>query len=89
MKYGEKKPIYFDGGAVETCELRKRLAGIPKERPDVRNNVEATIFQVGYHYQGDKSRYRGLAAHAIWAISWCIWVNFRRIQSWNMREGRG
>lgn len=86
IKDGENKPIYFERKDVETCGLRKRLGEIPKERLDIRNNVEATIFQVGYHYRGDKSRYRGLIKHEIWAASRCIWVNFRRIQLWLMRK---
>jgi hypothetical protein len=82
---GERR-IYFERKDVETCELRKRLSQIPKERLDIRNNVEATIFQVGYHYRGDKSRYRGLIKHRMWAVSRCLWVNFRRIQLWNERK---
>jgi hypothetical protein len=82
IKDGEKKPIYFERKDVQTCELRKRLDEIPKERLDIRNNVEATIFQLGYHYRGDKSRYRGLMRHTIWAASRCMWINFRRIQLW-------
>jgi hypothetical protein len=85
IKDGDKKPIYFERKDVETCALRKRLDEIPKERLDIRNNVEATIFQLGYHYRGDKSLYRGLMRHAIWALSRCIWVNFRRIHLWNIR----
>jgi hypothetical protein len=77
---------YFEQKNVETCELRKRLDEIPKERLDIRNNVEATLFQIGYHYPNDKSRYRGLVKHAMWALSRCIWVNFRRIQLWNTRK---
>ena len=86
---GENKAIYFEHKDVQTCALRKRLGQIPKERLDIRNNVEATIFQVGYHYRGDKSRYRGLVAHTLWAISRCLWVNFRRIQLWKIRKEKG
>jgi hypothetical protein len=86
IKDGDKSPIYFEQKDVETCELRKRLGEIPKERLDIRNNVEATIFQAGYHYRGDKSQYRGLMKHRIWSISRCLWVNFRRIQLWFTRK---
>ena len=82
IKDGENRPIYFERKDAETCELRKRLDGIPKERLDIRNNVEATMFQIGYHYRGDKSRYRGLLKHAMWAVNRCMWVNFRRIHLW-------
>jgi hypothetical protein len=86
IKDGKNQPIYFDRKDVVTCALRKRLREIPKERHNIRNNVEATIFQVGYHYRNDKSRYRGLLKHRMWAISRCIWVNFRRIQLWSIRK---
>ena len=76
----------FEQKDVETCDLRKRLDEIPKERLNIRNNVEATIFQVGYHYRGDKSQYRGLEKHRIWATSRCLWVNFRRIYLWMERK---
>jgi hypothetical protein len=87
---GGKSPISFEKKDVETCELRKRLGQIPKERLNIRNNVEATIFQVGYHYRGDKSVYRRLTRHRMWAISRCLWVNFRRIQLWvTLKTGNG
>jgi len=86
IKDGDKALRYFTEKDVETSELRKRLAGIPKERRDIRNNVEATIFQVGYHYRGDKSRYRGQPEHKMWAVGRCLWVNFRRIQLWIQRK---
>jgi hypothetical protein len=76
----------FEQKDVQTSELRKRLEEIPKERLNIRNNVEATIFQVGYHYRGDKSQYRGLEKHSIWATSRCLWVNFRRIHLWMKRK---
>ena len=82
IKDGGKSPVYFERKDVENCELRKRLEEIPKERLNIRNNVEATIFQVGYHYRGDKSQYRGLLKHSMWSVSRCLWVNFRRIQLW-------
>jgi len=82
---GDKRRV-FEHKDVETCKLRKQLDQIPKERLNARNNVEATLFQLGYHYQGDKSRYRGLLKHSIWAIGRCLWINFRRIQLWNIRN---
>jgi hypothetical protein len=86
IKDEENRPRYFERKDVETCELRKRINEIPKERQNIRNNVEATIFQMGYHYRSDKSRYRGLLAHSIWSICRSLWVNFRRIQLWSIRK---
>ena len=82
---GEKRRV-FERKDVETCELRKQLEQIPKDKLNVRNNVEATLFQLGYHYRNDKSNYRSLFKHSLWAISRCIWINFRRIQLWSMRK---
>jgi hypothetical protein len=82
IKDGEHAPIYFEDKDVMVCLLRKKLAAVPKEKLDIRNNVEATIFQLGYHYRGNKSRYRGLIKHRLWALSRCLWVNFRRIAAW-------
>jgi hypothetical protein len=88
IKDGESAPIYFEEKDVVVCRLRKKIAGTPKEKHDIRNNVEATIFQLGYHYRGNKSRYRGLIKHRLWGISRGLWINFRRITAWvGKKEG--
>ena len=70
---------YFSENEINTCLLRKNIAKRTKEELNVRNNVESTVFQLGYHYPNDKSRYRGLSKHKIWANLRCLWVNFSRI----------
>jgi len=70
---------YFTQKEITAAELRKKIAAIPPEILNIRNNVEATIFQLGYHYPHAKSRYRGLIKHKIWANVRCLWVNFVRI----------
>ena len=70
---------YFITKHITTCSLRRKIAAIPQEILNIRNNVEATIFQVGFHYPHDKSRYRGLIKHKMWANIRCLWVNFVRI----------
>ena len=82
IKDGERAPIYFEDKDVIVCALRKKIAQLPKEKLNIRNNVEATIFQLGYHYDGNKSCYRGLIKHRLWAISRCLWINYRRITAW-------
>ena len=64
---------------MRTSVLRQKLRNITKEKPNHRNNVEATIFQLGYHYSNDKTRYRRLAKHCLWAYSRTLWINFARI----------
>jgi hypothetical protein len=70
---------YITQKEIATYQLRKQLGEIPKEELHRRNNVEATIFQLGYHYPNAKSRYRGLSKHQMWANMRCLWVNFARI----------
>lgn len=70
---------HFTQKEIDACLLRKQIAGTPIEILQTRNNVEASIFQLGYHYPNDKSRYRGLIKHIMWANIRCLWVNFVRI----------
>jgi hypothetical protein len=67
---------YFTPEQVEKALLRKRLEAIPKKELDRRNNVEAAMFQISYHTRSNKTRYRGLAKHVMWACSRCLWINF-------------
>jgi hypothetical protein len=75
----EGKYRYFDQQSIANAALRRKLKDIPIEELNRRNNVEATIFQMGYHYSNDKSRYRTLAKHKLWAYSRALWVNHVRI----------
>lgn len=70
---------YFTHTEINNCTIRKQIQNLPVEIKNVRNNVEATLFQLCYHYPDDKSRYRGLCKHAMWAHIRGIWVNFVRI----------
>jgi hypothetical protein len=70
---------YFTQKDIDTCLLRKQITARTQKELNVRNNVEATIFQLAYHYPNDKSRYRGLIKHKIWANLRCLWINFVRI----------
>src|SRR5690554_4473160 len=79
IKTGENKYRYFDEDSLRVSALRQKLRKIPIEETNIRNNVEASIFQLGYHYPNDKSRYRRLAKHKLWAYSRSLWVNFIRI----------
>ncbi len=79
IKTDEGKYRYFDMESLRAAKLRQKLKEIPIEELNIRNNVEATIFQLGYHYSNDKSNYRTLAKHKLWAYSRSLWVNFVRI----------
>jgi hypothetical protein len=75
----ENRYRYFTQKEIDICQLRKKIADTPIEVFQKRNNVEATIFQLAYHYPNAKSRYRGLIKHQMWANIRCLWVNFVRL----------
>jgi len=79
IKTDEGKYRYFDLESLRASILRQKLKDIPIKETNIRCNVEATIFQVGYHYSNDKSNYRTLAKHKLWAYSRSLWINFVRI----------
>jgi hypothetical protein len=78
---------YFDQKDIDTCLIRRKITETPIEILQKRNNVEATVFQVGYHYPNDKSRYRGLIKHQMWANIRCFCVNFVRIVNFIAKTG--
>jgi len=75
----EKGYRYFIQKDIDGYLIRKKIAETPIETLQFRNNVEATIFQLGYHYPNAKSRYRSEIKHQMWANIRCLWVNFVRI----------
>jgi len=79
IKTDEGKYRYFDLESLRASLLRQKIKEIPIEESNIRCNVEATIFQLGYHYSNDKSNYRTLAKHKLWAYSRSLWINFVRI----------
>jgi len=79
---------YFTQKDIDTSAFRKKIEQAPIEVLQKRNNVEATIFQIGYHYPNAKSRYRGLNRHQMWANIRCIWVNFVRILKYLKTTGQ-
>jgi hypothetical protein len=70
---------YFSDYQIETCHLRKQIELIPAEKRNKPSNIEATIFQLSYFTRNNKTRYRGLVQHKIWALLRCIWINLKRI----------
>jgi hypothetical protein len=75
----EKGYRYFTRKDIDSYLTRKQIDETPIETLQKRNNVEATIFQLGYHYSNAKTRYRGEIKHQMWANIRCLWVNFVRI----------
>ena len=79
IKTSDNKSRYFTEKDVKSSILRQKISQTPRDELNIRNNVEATIFQLGYHYPNDKSRYRTLCKHKMWAFMRVIGINFRRI----------
>jgi len=82
----QNKNRYFTQKDIDTCLLRKQIAARTQAELNFRNNVEATVFQLGYHYPNAKSRYRGIIKHRMWANLRCLWVNFIRIAKFIVRN---
>jgi hypothetical protein len=78
----EKGYRYFTWQEIDTCRLRKQIENMPVEKRMKRKNVEATIFQLCYHTRNNKTRYRGIIQHKMWAFLRCIWINLRRIMAY-------
>jgi len=70
---------YFSQQAIRTSHLRRQMKQRPLEELHQRNNVEATIFQVGIPLSNGKSKYRGLIKQNIWINCRCLWINLVRI----------
>ena len=71
---------YFGQSAIRSSARRQAISNRPKSERNKRNNVEASIWHLTHTLRKDKTSYRGLIKHKLWA--WCraLWVNMRRIQ---------
>jgi Transposase DDE domain./Transposase domain (DUF772). len=79
IKTAENKPRYFTNKDIENFRLRQIIKNTPRDKLNIRNNVEATIFQLCYHFSNDKTKYRTLCKHKMWANLRAISINFGRI----------
>ncbi|MFA5820248.1 MAG: transposase [Bacteroidales bacterium] len=70
---------YFGQLAIRASHLRREMKGRAVEELHKRNNVEATIFQLGFPLRNNKSKYRGLIKQKTWAYCRCLWINLIRI----------
>ncbi len=74
-----KDKVYFNQQAIRTSNMRRIMMQRPLAETQRRNNVESTIFHVGYPLRNNKSKYRGLIKNQAWAICRCLWINLVRI----------
>ena len=70
---------YFIQKDIDGYLIRKQIQETPVKTLQFHSNVEATIFQLGYHYPNAKSRYGGEIKHQMWANIRCLWLNFVRL----------
>lgn len=80
---------YFTQKDINAAVLRDELKDIPPEKMKTRNNVEATIFQFCFHTRNNKTRYRGLIKHKLFAFTRCLWINLVRITNYEMKICQG
>jgi hypothetical protein len=85
VKDGKKHTRYVTKESVAASMRRKAFEAIPKAKRWLRNNVEATIFQLTFHTRNNKTRYRGLMKQKIFALSRCLWVNCVRLSLFEAR----
>ena len=70
---------YFGQQAIRASAMRRQMKNRPSEELHKRNNVEASIFQLGIPLRNNKSKYRGLVKQKMWTYCRCLWINFIRI----------
>ena len=72
---------YFDQLAIRASQIRRTIKQRPIEELQKRNNVEATIFQLGLFLRNGKAKYRGLLKQQSWTLCRCLWINLVRIMN--------
>lgn len=70
---------YFNQQAIRASQMRRTMKARPIKELQKRNNVEATIFQLGIPLKNGKSKYRGLIKQKTWTFCRCLWINLVRI----------
>jgi hypothetical protein len=70
---------YFNQLAIRASQLRREMNQRTVDELHKRNNVESTIFQLGFTLKNNKSKYRGLIKQRCWAYCRCLWINLLRI----------
>jgi sulfur relay (sulfurtransferase) DsrC/TusE family protein len=73
------RSYYFNQQAIRAAQMRRKMKRRSVEELQKRNNVEATIFQLGFPLRNNKSKYRGLIKQKSWTYCRCLWINLLRI----------
>ena len=79
---------YITEKDIDAAACRRRTQELPRELFNRRCNVEATIFQLCYHTNGKKLKYRGKFRVQLWATCRAAWINMRRIASFQAKQAQ-
>lgn len=71
---------YIKAEEIDCYKRRKAIEHLPLDIKHRRNNVEASLFQLAYHVDNNKTRYRENFRNSLWAISRTVWLNLVRIK---------
>lgn len=77
---------YITDKGIDTAECRRRTEDLPRELFNRRCNVEATIFQLCYHTNKKKLKYRGKCRVQLWVICRAAWINMKRIATYQAKQ---
>ena len=80
VRKNQTRAIYFTRAQALVSMRARRVKSLPKNRQQVRSNVEATVkeFTVGFNHKG-KLKVRGAFSTLLYIFSAAIMVNFGRI----------
>ena len=71
---------------IDSYQLRKKINATPASELNIRNNIEAAMFQISFHTRNNKTRYRGLGKHKLLFYARSMWMNFRRALIFELKE---
>ena len=77
---------YITDKDIATAACRRRTEDLPRALFNRRCNVEATIFQLCYHTNKKKLKYRGKFRVQLWAVCRAAWINMKRIASYQTKQ---
>lgn len=75
-------PRYFSKEEIISYLLRLKVQSTDQRLKNMRNNVEATVFQLVWLLRNRKTRYRGKYKNQLWAYLRCMWINLVRIKNY-------
>lgn len=87
-KDGKTSRRYFNMDNILGAMRRKAVEKLPKETKQMRNNVEAAMYQLSFHLRNNKTRYRGLFKQILFGFTRSLWMNCARLYRYEVRMAR-